>query len=320
MGAVPRDSGDDRALTLYLREVARHPLLSRDDEARLSERVRTGAEARARLEEGTCGAAARARLAGEVAAGEEARRCFVEGNLRLVVFVARRFESSGAPLLDLVQDGNLGLLRAVERFDGRKGFAFSTYATWWIRQAITRGLAAAGRPVSVPAHVAQSMRHLRTTRERLEHERGRAVTIEELADELGMPRDRAVELTRLVAHPLSLSQPLAGAEASSPLGDLVEDRVTIAPFDATARSLLASEVRAMLMHLTESERTIIELRYGLDPADGHPSRLRREPCTLEQIGRTMRLTRARIHQIEQRALRKLRQSPHGEEALALLTG
>jgi len=318
-----RDVGGDAVLSLYLREIARQPLLTRAEEAQLSEDIRHGREARARLDAGAPAAASADGEAADraaVAAGEAAQQRFVEANLRLVVFLARRYLAPGLALSDLVQDGNLGLLRAVEKFDGRKGFAFSTYATWWIRQAITRGIAATGRTIGLPAHVGLSLRRLRAARARLEGARGRSVTIAELADDLEVSSDHVAELLRLAEHPLSLSQPIASTEGSSVLSDVVEDRSTTTPFDAAAQSLLASEVDRMLERLTYAERAIIEMRYGLGRRGSGPThsgpQSRRQPQSLEQIGESMRLTRGHIRQIELRALRKLRQAPDSDGTLA----
>lgn len=322
------DVGGDAVLSLYLKEIARHPLLTRTEEVRLSEVIRHGREARARLD---AGAAAGCSAVGEegadeaaLVAGEAAQRRFVEANLRLVVFLARRHLAPGLSLSDLVQDGNIGLLRSVEKFDGRKGFAFSTYAAWWIRQAITRGIAATGRTIGLPAHVGLSLRRLRAARARLEGACGRSVTIAELADDLEVTSDHVAELLRLAEHPLSLSQPIASTEGSSVLSDVVEDKSTTTPFDAVAQSLLASEVDRMLERLTYAERAIIEMRYGLGRQRSGPTQSgtqpRPQPQSLEQIGESMRLTRGHIRQIELRALRKLRQTPDSDGTLALSRG
>ena len=312
-GQVPDriEAGGDDVVTLYLTEIARHPMLTRTEEVALSEIIRKGSEASAHLADDAVTADDRTKLESSVCAGAAARDRFIEANLRLVVFVARRHQAPGVSLLDLVQDGNVGLLRAVEKFDGRRGFAFSTYAVWWIRQAITRGVATTRGSIRLPAHAAVSLRQLHTARSRLEAAHGRSVTVAELADDLDRPVDHVVELLRVADPPLSLSQPVAGTDGTLVLGDVVEDTTSTTPFDAAARSLLPAEVDRLLERLTHSERAVIQLRFGLD---------QRHPRSLEQVGATMRLTRERTRQIELRALRKLRQLTDGDELLALLTG
>jgi RNA polymerase sigma factor (sigma-70 family) len=227
--------------------------------------------------------------------GDEARDRFVRANLRLVVFIARKHMVSGTSLLDLIQDGNVGLLRAVEKFDGRKGFAFATYATWWIRQAITRGIAR-DEAVRLPAPVTQALRRVQRTRARVESTLGRTVTLAELADHTDEPLSRVTELLWFANPTLSLSSPTV--EGGSSLGDLVEDPTAANPCDAAVLADMSDEIERVLRHLSESERLVLVLRYGLRSRDPH---------SVEQAGAALRLSGSRVRQIEQRALRKLRQ-------------
>ena len=228
--------------------------------------------------------------------GEEATAAFVRGNLRLVFSVAKRYQGAELPLLDLVQEGNLGLIRAVEKFDWRKGFKFSTYATWWIRQAITRGLANSGRTVRLPIHAGDLLIRVAKARGRLETQLGRRPTTGELAADLGLAEVRVVEVLRHASEPLSLSEPLF-ADGDTNLGDVVQDPLATLPFDAAAALLLVDEVQKMLVVLDEREREVLRLRFGLDGGN---------PRTLDEVGLCFKLTRERIRQIEAGALSKLR--------------
>ena len=283
---------------MYLSDIGQYPLLTKDDEARLAQAIEAGTAAAKELEEGgTSVSPARKReLRRLVRAGEEAERTFVQSNLRLVVSIAKKYQASGLPLLDLIQEGNLGLMHAVEKFDWRKGFKFSTYATWWIRQALTRGIANTGRTIRLPVHAGDTLSRLQKARIRLETSLGRPPTLAELAADLEMPEAKVTETLRFAADTLSLSTPLR-EDGDAELGDMVEDRGAESPFDAAAISLLPEEISRLLSPLDEREREILRLRFGLD---------RGEPRTLEEVGEHFNLTRERIRQIEARAMSKLR--------------
>ena len=288
---------DEDLVRLYLRDIGRHPLLTKDDEVRLSQRVEAGAEAAARLSAGTSlTPSERARLRRTVRRGEDAHRQFVLSNLRLVVSIAKRYQASGLPLLDLVQEGNLGLMHAVDKFDWRKGFKFSTYATWWIRQAITRGIANTARTIRLPVHAGDVVTAVQKARNRLESSLGRPPTVAELSTEVDLPPDKVDEALRHATEPLSLSEPL-GEDGEMERGDVVEDTTTPSPFDSVAATLLPGEVMGLLVGLEPREREVLRLRYGLD---------RGEPRTLEAVGDHFDLTRERVRQIEARAISKLR--------------
>jgi RNA polymerase sigma factor (sigma-70 family) len=242
--------------------------------------------------------------------GDEATERFVKANLRLVVSIAKRYQAADMPLLDLVQEGNLGLMHAVEKFDWRKGFKFSTYATWWIRQSITRGIANNGRTVRLPVHAGDLLNQVSKARGRLEAKLSRRPTIAELSADLGVPRERIVEILRHASEPLSLSEPLRH-DSDAQLGDIVEDHGAISPFEYAAAALLSSEVNRMLVSLDDREREIVRLRFGLD---------RGEPRTLEEVGLHFGLTRERIRQIEARAISKLRHPTTGQDLRELITG
>jgi RNA polymerase sigma factor (sigma-70 family) len=282
---------------LYLEDVGRHDLLTKDDEIRLAQAIEGGIAATEELaSKKRLTPTQRRALRRKVREGEEAHRQFVNSNLRLVVSIAKKYQSSGLPLLDIVQEGNLGLIHAVDKFDWRKGFKFSTYATWWIRQAIQRGIANSARVIRLPVHAGDMLSALLKLRAQLEGTLGRTPTLAELASEAELPLDKVVEVLRYSVDTVSLDEPIR-EDGDAELGDFVEDRNATAPFDAAATALLPGEVAKVLQCLDERERTILTLRFGLD---GGGER------TLEEVAEYFGLTRERIRQIEARAMSKLR--------------
>jgi RNA polymerase sigma factor (sigma-70 family) len=309
--AKQREREDDDLVRIYLSDIGRYDLLTKDDEARLSQEYEAGTAARAELEAGTTLTAARKRELRRLSRiGQEAERTFVQSNLRLVVSIAKKYQASGLPLLDLVQEGNLGLMHAVEKFDWRKGFKFSTYATWWIRQAITRGIANTGRTIRLPVHAGDTLARVQKARTRLELEHGRPARVAELAEALDLPEAKIIEALRFGPDPVSLSEPLRD-DGDAELADVVADREAISPFDAAADALMPREIERLLAALDERERDIIRLRFGLD---------RGEPRTLEEVGAIFNLTRERIRQIEAKAMSKLRHPSAETSVRDLLAG
>ena len=255
---------------MYLKEIGNVPLLSTEEEVALAQRVEAG--------------------------DESAKKQLIEANLRLVVSIAKRYVGRGMPFLDLIQEGNMGLMKAVDKFDYSKGFKFSTYATWWIRQAITRGIADTGRTIRVPVHMVETInKTLRMTRTLLQ-ELGREPTPEEVAERLGVPVARVREVLKISRDPVSLDTPI-GEEDDSHLGDFIEDDSALSPADSAAFSMLREELSTALESLTDRERQVVQLRFGL--IDGRAR-------TLEEVGKEFNVTRERIRQIEAKALRKLR--------------
>jgi RNA polymerase sigma factor (sigma-70 family) len=307
---VERDEED--LVRLYLTDIGQYPLLTKDDEVRLAQTIEAGYAAAAELDaaKGSQTSPARRReLRRAIRAGDCAQQTFVQSNLRLVVSIAKKYQASGLPLLDLIQEGNLGLMHAVEKFDWRKGFKFSTYATWWIRQAITRGIANTGRTIRLPVHAGDTLARVQKAQARLEFKLGRPATLIELGIECEMSEDKLIEALRFRAEPLSLSEPLR-EDGDAELGDVVEDRLAESPFEMAATSLLPVEIVRLLAPLDERERQILRLRFGLD---------RGEPRTLEEVGEHFNLTRERIRQIEARAMSKLRHPSSDTGARDLLT-
>jgi RNA polymerase primary sigma factor len=286
------------SIRLYLREIGRVPLLTAADEVSLAQRMEHGLEAEAKLAStnGKVSAADREKLAGTVRDGGAAKDHLIQANLRLVVSIAKRYVGRGLAFLDLIQEGNLGLIRAVEKFDWRRGFKFSTYATWWIRQAITRALADQSRTIRIPVHMVETMTRVSKVQRELAQRLGREPRFSELASELDLPPDRVAEILRMGLDPVSLSAPV-GLEEDSSLGDFIEDEGADQPMQAAVRSLLNSYIGELLDELGDREREVIEMRYGLK--DG-------QPRTLEEVGKAFKVTRERIRQIETRTLARLR--------------
>jgi RNA polymerase sigma factor (sigma-70 family) len=292
------DQDEQDLVRLYLHDIGLYPLLTKDDEARLAQAIEAREKAKEELARNSAelSPAQLRALRRHLKCGDDAERTFVQSNLRLVVSIAKRYQASGLPLLDLIQEGNIGLIHAVEKFDWRKGFKFSTYATWWIRQAISRGIANSARTIRLPIHAADLVTALQGAQSQLQARLGRLATREELGSELGLAEEKIEEILRIRAQPLSLSEPLRD-DGDAELGDVVEDRLAASPFEAAAVALLPDEVTRVLAQLDEREREILRLRFGLD---------RGEPRTLEEVGLCFSLTRERIRQIEARAMSKLR--------------
>ena len=287
---------DEDLVQLYLNDIGKHPLLTKRDEARLGAAVRAGRKA---AEELTAGEPPppkrRQKLLELVRVGDEAGLTFVKCNLRLVVSIAKRYPTSGLPLLDLIQEGNFGLIHAVEKFDPSKGFKFSTYATWWIRQAIGRGIANTGRAIRLPVHANDNLVGLRIESIAFEVKHGRPPRSDELAELLGLSQRKVEELLPYLQEPMSLSEPLSDGERE--LGDLVEDTSAPAPDQQVFAAMLPAQVTDLLAGLDAREREILCLRYGLD---------RGRPRTLEEVSQHFDLTREGVRQVEAKALLKLR--------------
>jgi len=280
------ESSLDDPVRMYLREIGRVPLLSAEEEVRLAQRMERGKVERLK-------AMPNRRYVDD---GEEAQRRLTEANLRLVVSVAKKYIGRGMSLLDLIQEGNIGLIRAVEKFDYTKGYKFSTYATWWIRQAITRAIADQARTIRIPVHMVETINRLIRISRRLLQDLGREPTSEEIAEQMEISAEKVREIIKVSQEPVSLETPI-GEEDDSHLGDFIEDHTALAPADAASHQLLKEQVEDVLDSLTERERKVLQLRFGLD--DGRSR-------TLEEVGKEFHVTRERIRQIEAKALRKLR--------------
>ncbi|MCZ6661961.1 MAG: sigma-70 family RNA polymerase sigma factor [Actinobacteria bacterium] len=304
--AIEREVSDE-AIRQYLDGIGSYNLLDAEDEVRLAKAIETGRKADGALESEKDDKKRR-NLHQMVRAGEEARQTFIRCNLRLVVSIAKRYGHAKLPFLDLVQEGNLGLIRAVEKFEYRKGFKFSTYATWWIRQAITRAIADKSRTIRVPVHMMDTINQMHTAEGNLTKRLGRQPTDEELADESGLTVEKITEARKVAPEPVSIFEPVGDDNAM--LGDFIEDLDAAAPFDLIASKLNIENLRFVLERLTDRERTIIEMRYGLGGTD---------PATLDEVGRHFNVTRERIRQIEAKALAKMRHpsTPGGLRELAV---
>ncbi len=282
------ESNLDDPVRMYLREIGRVPLLSAAQEVALAKRIERGKLERQR--------SLREQNIGVVCDAEEAQRQLTEANLRLVVSVAKKYIGRGMSLLDLIQEGNIGLIRAVEKFDYTKGYKFSTYATWWIRQAITRAIADQARTIRIPVHMVETINRLVRISRRLLQEMGREPTSEEIAQEMQISPEKVREIIKVSQEPVSLETPI-GEEDDSHLGDFIEDHGALAPAEAASHQILKEQVKQALGSLTQREQEVLRLRFGLD--DGRSR-------TLEEVGKEFKVTRERIRQIEAKALRKLR--------------
>ena len=267
---VMSDVGLDDPVKMYLKDIGKVPLLSPDGEVEIARRMQDG--------------------------DEGAKRRLSEANLRLVVSIAKRYVGRGMYFLDLIQEGNLGLMKAVEKFDYSKGYKFSTYAPWWIRQSITRAIADQARTIRIPVHMVETINKLNRFSRQFLSEHGREPTPEEIAKEMDMPEEKVYEIQRIAQEPVSLESPV-GEEEDSHLGDFVEDNKTVTPGDSVAATMLKEHLLGVLDTLTPREEKVLRLRYGID--DG-------KPRTLEEVGKAFNVTRERIRQIEAKALRKLR--------------
>ncbi len=294
---VPPGIALDDPVRMYLKEIGRVPLLGMAQEQDLAKKIEHAEEERER-----------ARLNGApgdqeiLDIGDGAKRDLTEANLRLVVSIAKKYVGRGMLFLDLIQEGNLGLIRAVEKFDYKKGYKFSTYATWWIRQAITRALADQARTIRIPVHMVETINRLVKISRQLLQELGRDPSVEEIAEEMGLTPDKVREVMKIAQEPISLETPI-GEEEDSHLSDFIEDPDAVAPAEAASVTMLKEKMGDVLQNLTERERKVLVLRFGLE--DGHQR-------TLEEVGQEFGVTRERIRQIEAKALRKLRHPSRGK--------
>jgi RNA polymerase primary sigma factor len=292
----PRQQATGDLVRIYLREIGQVPLLTAEEEVDLAKAIEAGLFAAEKLHGRVgCRAAEREDLAVLAAEGSRAKQRLIEANLRLVVSIAKRYIGRGLGLLDLIQEGNLGLIRAVEKFDYTKGYKFSTYATWWIRQAITRAIADQARTIRIPVHMVETINKMARVQRQLHQDLGREATPAEIGREMGLTPARVAEIQRMAAEPVSLQAPIG--EEDSSLGDFIEDTDAVMPMEAAAFMMLQDQLEEILDTLSGREQKIIQLRFGL--TDGYPR-------TLEEVGREFGVTRERIRQIESKTLAKLR--------------
>lgn len=296
--SVPEGINIDDHVKMYLKEIGKVNLLTPEEELSLAKRMADGETAKEQLEEigEEIDEDTKKQIDLLIADGEKAKKSLAEANLRLVVSIAKRYVGRGMLFLDLIQEGNLGLIKAVDKFDYTKGYKFSTYATWWIRQAITRAIADQARTIRIPVHMVETINKLVRVSRQLVQELGREPTPEELAKELNMPVDKVREISKISQEPVSLETPI-GEEEDSHLGDFIPDEDAPAPSEAASFVLLKEQLGAVLETLSEREAKVLRLRFGLD--DGRAR-------TLEEVGKEFDVTRERIRQIEAKALRKLR--------------
>ena len=306
--SIPDGVGIEDPVRMYLKEIGKVPLLSAEEEIELAQKMEQGVKAAEQIEILKADLDSLSpedreivekqikELEFEVMDGDDAKKRLAEANLRLVVSIAKRYVGRGMLFLDLIQEGNLGLIKAVEKFDYRKGYKFSTYATWWIRQAITRAIADQARTIRIPVHMVETINKLIRVSRQLLQELGREPSPEEIAKEMNMPEDRVREILKISQEPVSLETPI-GEEEDSHLGDFIQDDNVPVPADAAASTLLKEQLEEVLGTLTEREQKVLRLRFGLN--DGRAR-------TLEEVGKEFSVTRERIRQIEAKALRKLR--------------
>jgi RNA polymerase primary sigma factor len=309
--AAERGGGTSDPVRMYLREIGRVPLLVAAEEVELAKRIEAGAEASERLADldaagslGDLPVNESRDLQALADDGDDAKSALIQANLRLVVSIAKRYVGRGMQFLDLIQEGNMGLMRAVEKFDYTKGFKFSTYATWWIRQAITRSIADQARTIRIPVHMVESINRVHRVQRQMVQQLEREPTVDELAEEVGMTPERVREIQRISLDPLSLDSPV-GEEDDSYLADFIKDDGAEEPDDAATRQMLQNEVRKVLDELNDREKEVVIMRFGLDDE---------QPRTLEEVGKQFGVTRERIRQIESKTLAKLRH-PHRSQKL-----
>jgi len=295
--SVREEAPHEDLVRQYLREIGQYPLLTDVDEVELAKAYEAGQAAATALAtpKRKPTEKKKALLQKTEQAGLAAKRRFIQSNLRLVVSIAKKYSAAGLPLLDLIQEGNLGLMRAVEKFDYRRGFKFSTYATWWIRQAITRAIADKARTIRIPVHMVETLYRVRKVQSELLEQLGREATIDEIASAAEMTPDKVREAFRVLPEPVSIHEPVGDEDAE--LGDFIQDEDAEGPFEAAALALRQEDLWSMLGTLSDREKKVLALRFGLVTG---------EPRTLEEVGREFDLTRERIRQIEAKALSKLR--------------
>jgi RNA polymerase primary sigma factor len=289
---------------LYLKEAGRVPLLTHEQEVEITQRIERGREAMSKLAQGNVKPEERDELRWHIQDGWDAREHLISANARLVISVAKKYMGRGVPFLDLIQEGNIGLMRAAKKFDYTRGYKFSTYATWWIRQAVTRAIADQGRTIRVPVHMGDQVSRMLRIQHQLKQKYGRDPTMDEVAEALDVPPKKVEEMIQLARHPLSLQMPI-GEEDDDVLGDFIEDDASPAPDETAANNLLHEQLASILDSLPPREARILQLRYGL--LDG-------QYLTLNEVGQKMGVTRERVRQIEAQALRRLR-TPNIQKAL-----